>query len=54
MVLDAEAVAQDLAEPAHAERLGRVVPGRDEVRPALARVRHHVLGRLAGEEGVEA
>ena len=39
---------------AHAERLGRVVAGGDEVDPGLARVGHHVLLRLAGQERVVA
>ena len=43
----------ELPEPPHAERLGGVVAAGDEVRAALARVRHDVLGGLAGEERVE-
>src|SRR5262245_28176532 len=53
-LLDAESLGEELPEAAHAERLGRVVPGRDEVRSALASVGHHMLRRLAGEEGIEA
>ena len=45
--------AEQLAEPPHPERLGGVVARRDEVRSALERVRHHVLGGLSGEERVQ-
>src|SRR5215210_7010833 len=53
-VLDPERLGQVLAEAADAERLRGVVARGDEVDPRLARVGHHVLGGLAGEEGVEA
>ena len=39
---------------AHAERLGRVVAGGEEVDARLLRAGHHPLGRLAGQERVEA
>ena len=45
--------SHDLAEPANAESLGRVVAGSDEMEPAFASVGHRVLGRLAREERVE-
>src|SRR5215218_9623991 len=48
VVLDAELGGHQLPDPAYAERLGGVVAAGDEVGAALARVRHHVLGRLAG------
>jgi hypothetical protein len=51
-VIDPEALGDELAEPANAESLGRVVPAGDEVNAVLARVRHHVLGRLAREERI--
>src|SRR5215207_10492059 len=53
-VAHAEALGDELAEAPDPERLRGVVAGGDEVDAALARLRHHVLLRLAGEEGVEA
>src|SRR6185312_517320 len=52
-VAHAEARFEQLAEAADPERLGRVVAGGDEVDAGLARLRQHVLLRLAGEERVE-
>src|ERR1044072_2646149 len=52
-VADAEALRDEVAEASDAESLGRIVAGGDEVDAVLARLRHHVLLRLAGEEGVE-
>ena len=52
-VLDSEALGHELAQPAHAERLGGVVASSDEVHVILARVGHHVLGRFAGEKAVQ-
>src|SRR5436190_20215038 len=54
LVLDPESRRHQLAEPPDTEGLGRIVAGGDEVHPALAGIRHGVLGRLAGEEGVES
>src|SRR5215211_2426313 len=52
-VLHAEALREELAEPAHPERLRGVVARRDEVRAALSGVGHRVLRGLAREERVE-
>jgi hypothetical protein len=43
-----------LAEALDAERLGGVVAGGDEVDCGLVGFAHDALGRLAGEEGVDA
>src|SRR3954463_16807129 len=51
-VAEAEALGQEVAETADAERLGGVVAGGEEVDAGLAGAGHHPLGRLAGEEGV--
>ena len=51
---DAEALGEQLAEPLHAERLRRVVAGGEEVDPRLARLEHHALRGLTGQEGVQA
>src|SRR5215217_6837588 len=53
-VLDTEALGEPVAQAVDPERLGRVVAGGDEVDARLARVRHDVLLRLAGDEGVVA
>jgi hypothetical protein len=45
---------EEAAEAAHAEGLGRVVAGCDEVHPGLLRAGHRALDRLAGDERVEA
>ena len=50
----AEALGEVLAEALDAEGLGGVVAGGDEVQARLARLRHHALGGLAGEERVRA
>ena len=49
-----EPLGHQLAQAPDAERLGRVVAGRDEVDAALAGIGHRVLGRLSGQERVEA
>ena len=53
-VVDVEPFRDQLPEPAHPEDLGRVMAGGDEVDAAFAGVAHRVLGRLAGDESVEA
>ena len=51
--LEAEALAEEFAQRAHAEPLGRVVSRREEVHPVLERTMLDPLARLAGDEGVE-
>ncbi len=47
-----EALREMLAQSSHAERLGGVVSGGDEVQAGLARLRHRALLGLAGEQRV--
>ena len=53
LVLDREALGDELPEPADAERLGRVVAAGQEVDPVLARFAHHRFAGLAGDQGVQ-
>ena len=53
-VPDAEALRDQLAEPPDPARLGRVVTAGEEVHAVLARLAHHRLAGLAGDERIEA
>src|SRR3954447_11706153 len=53
-VAHAEPVREQVAETAHAEGLGGVVAGGEEVHAGLPRAGHRPLDRLAGDERVEA
>src|SRR4051795_10193091 len=53
-VAHAEPVREQVAETAHAEGLGGVVAGGEEVHPGLPRAGHRPRDRLAGDERVEA
>src|SRR4051812_31401741 len=53
-VAHAEPGREQVAETAHAEGLGGVVAGGEEVHAGLARAGHRALDRLAGDERVEA
>src|SRR5687767_13035443 len=53
-VPDAEPLLQEIAQRPHAEGLGRVVAGGQEVDAGLVRAGHDALRRLPGQERVEA
>src|SRR3954447_2770320 len=53
-VAHAEPGREQLAETAHAEGLGGVMAGGEEVHAGLPRAGHRALDRLAGDERVEA
>src|SRR3954470_14624911 len=54
LVLDGEALGDELAKSPDPEGLGRVVPAGEEVDAVLPRLAHHRLARLAGDQGVQA
>src|SRR4051794_12509062 len=54
LVLDREALGDQLAQSPDPERLGRVVAARQEMDAVLPRFAHDRLARLAGDEGVQS